>query len=135
MSIRFVIPGPCPGKPRQTQSDKWRQRPCVMAYRRWADEARRCAKGSIPRAETVELLVVLAYYQPPASWSKKKKTKAMGRKKRSKPDGDNALKACCDALWPDDDAALGDLFVQRFFGPRDETVILIDCDEKPTTAR
>jgi hypothetical protein len=27
-------------KPRQTRSDKWKQRPCVMAYRTFADELR-----------------------------------------------------------------------------------------------
>jgi len=27
-------------KPRQTRSDKWKQRPCVMRYRAFADEVR-----------------------------------------------------------------------------------------------
>src|SRR5437879_3126219 len=39
--IYFHVPGPCAPKPRQSQSDKWKQRPEVLRYRAWADNARK----------------------------------------------------------------------------------------------
>src|SRR5689334_17701964 len=45
----IVIPGQPIGKPRQTQADKWKQRPCVVQYRLWADRARKAADGKIPK--------------------------------------------------------------------------------------
>lgn len=106
------IDGPAPGKPRMTQRDKWKQRPCVMAYRAWADRLRAAATGDLPKAEDVELVVILARYVPPASWSLKKQAAHIGEMMRSKPDGDNVAKSVFDALWSDDQK-LGDFGVQR----------------------
>lgn len=46
------------------------------------------------------------YFQPPKSWSKKRKLIAIGQYKRTKPDIDNLIKTVLDAannhLWKDD---------------------------------
>jgi Holliday junction resolvase RusA-like endonuclease len=108
----FGIDGRAPGKPRMTQRDKWKKRPCVVAYRAWADRLREAAPKDLPIAEYVERLVVRATYAPPKSWSRKKQAEHIGQMMRTKPDGDNVLKSVCDALWIDDHK-LGDKGVQR----------------------
>jgi hypothetical protein len=110
----YVIPGPAPGAVRQTQSDKWKKRPCVLAYREWCDLARKCCPN-IAAAELISWLNIKAIYTPPESWTKAERARAIGQRKRTKPDGDNIIKALCDALWKND-AALGDQAVSRYWG-------------------
>ncbi len=94
------IPGPPVAKPRQTQSDKWKQRPCVMKYREWADRAREVlgTKIGATKLSTAKTLNVSAYFPMPSSWSAKKRAEMRGAPHRQKPDGDNTLKAVADAL-------------------------------------
>lgn len=99
--IRFSIPGEPIGAPRMTQQDKWKQRPCVVRYRQWKDEARRAA-GELPPVEDIASVSWVAYFVPPASWSKKRREAAIGTLHRSKPDRDNIDKALLDALFPND---------------------------------
>jgi Holliday junction resolvase RusA-like endonuclease len=113
---RWEIPGPAPGKPRQTQSDKWRVRPNVAAYRLWADQVRAIVRAVPPAERTTEIRLT-ARYEVPQSWSRRRRLEAIGTRKRTAPDGDNILKAATDALWKAD-AALGDLIVQRFWADR-----------------
>ena len=83
-------------KPRQTRSDKWKQRPVVMNYRAFADECRLRIKKNLEEAHIV-------FYVPmPKSWSKKKKNEMRAQPHRQKPDLDNLLKALMDALNTDD---------------------------------
>jgi Holliday junction resolvase RusA-like endonuclease len=117
----FVVDGPAPGKPRMTQRDKWKKRPCVVAYRAWCDRVRYAA-GIVPLASAVSLVSVTAFYAPPPSWSKSKRAASIGQMKRSKPDGDNILKALTDALWSSDEM-LGDQRVQRRWGECDPVVV------------
>ena len=98
-----VIPVP---KPRQTRSDVWKKRPAVMRYRQFADDLREsCEKeGFVPSGEmTIEFHIPM-----PKSWSKKKKKEMLGRYHTVKPDLDNLIKSCLDALFaniPDRDDA------------------------------
>lgn len=121
--ISFKLSGAAPGKPRMTRRDKWKKRKCVVEYFAWCDRLR-AAAPAMPNAEDVDDLIIMATYVPPASWSKAKRNAAMGTKKRSKPDGDNVLKAVCDALWENDEA-LGDKHESRRWGERDEISIVI----------
>jgi hypothetical protein len=105
--LNYTIPGEAPGKPRMSQRDKWKKRDCVVAYFGWCDLARKHCPD-LPTAVSVDAYSIIAYYRPPASWSVAKQTAAIGTVKRTKPDGDNVLKAVCDALWKDDHA-LGDI--------------------------
>ena len=83
-------------KPRMTQADKWRRRPCVIDYRSYCDFLR--ASG----AELPER-VALAFELPmPRSWSKKKRDRMNGEPHQQRPDLDNLVKAVLDALAGED---------------------------------
>jgi len=87
-------------KPRQTRSDKWKKRPCVVQYRGFADELRFQAKEAgytLPQEVNVVFVVKM-----PESWSAKKKQAHVGQKHESTPDVDNFLKALFDALSKQD---------------------------------
>ena len=60
-------------KPRQTQSDKWRQRPCVMRYRAFKDKCQDYAVH-LPEAGAK----VTFWIQMPRSWSKRKRAEMGG---------------------------------------------------------
>jgi len=98
-----VVPVP---KPRQTRSDVWKKRPAVMRYRQFADDLREsCEKeGFVPSG----WLVIEFHLPMPKSWSKKKKKEMLDTSHCSKPDLDNLVKSCLDALFaeiPDRDDA------------------------------
>lgn len=126
--MTFTIPITPIGKPRMTQRDKWKKRPCVIEYRAFADTLRLfCAK--MPRAEDIARFSVTARFAPPASWSAKKRAAAIGTMMRSKPDPDNILKAILDPLFADD-SKIGDIgSVRRRWAERDELVIEIELEE------
>lgn len=85
------------GKPRQTQSDKWKQRPAVMRYRAFADELRLKYRKDLPDS------ISLKFYIPmPPSWSKKKRAEMLGKPHQQRPDVDNLCKAVMDALAKED---------------------------------
>ena len=83
-------------KPRQTRSDKWKQRPAVMRYRAFADKVR--AAG----LKIGETLNVVFYMPMPKSWSKRKREKMRCEPHQQKPDIDNLVKALLDAVLDDD---------------------------------
>lgn len=86
-------------KPRQTRSDKWKERPCVMAYRAFADELR-YKFGPVPYGASS---VTLSFFiKMPKTWGKKKQSAMFGTYHQQKPDADNLLKAVLDALLPED---------------------------------
>ena len=86
---------PCPA-PRQTQSDRWKKRPCVLRYRAFRDEVR--LKNVV-----IENGCHITFFMPmPQSWSKKKKLEHTGAPHQAKPDLDNILKAILDAIFEDD---------------------------------
>lgn len=86
---------PCP-KPRQTQYDRWKKRPCVMRYRAFADECR------LKRVR-LESGVSIHFYMPmPKSWSKRKKSEMVFKPHIQVPDLSNLLKALEDAVCEND---------------------------------
>jgi Holliday junction resolvase RusA-like endonuclease len=95
--VSFIVPGVPVAKPRQTRSDKWKERPCVIRYREWADKARRCmfiAVGSV--SVTVGRLEVVAYFPVPRG------KRVQGLQHMVKPDADNVLKCVADSLCRND---------------------------------
>lgn len=110
--LRIVVPGPAPGKPRMTRRDVWKKRPAVVRYRDWCDLVRSIA-GDVPPAEKVAELRIVAYYEPPKSWGKRKRALDIGTQHHSKPDADNVAKAVLDCLWPDNDSAIADFWVRK----------------------
>jgi Holliday junction resolvase RusA-like endonuclease len=98
----LIYKGEVMGKPRQTRSDKWKTRACVLRYRSMADEIRLAAGRVTKFTKAPERLRITAYLPIPASWSKKKKAEHSGKLHTSKPDIDNIAKAVMDALFEDD---------------------------------
>lgn len=96
----FIAPLKPIGKPRQTISDKWRERPVVMRYRAWADQLRAAAKAQ--KFYLTNGLHYLFLVPMPVSWSKKKRAEKNRSWCDQKPDLDNAIKATWDALAKED---------------------------------
>src|SRR5262245_32179215 len=96
----ITIPGEPMAAPRQTRSDSWRPRQCVIRYRAWRDLARLSAPKKL--TSKPQKVVIRAYFSIPASWSEKKKKDMAWAPHRVKPDADNIIKAVLDALWKQD---------------------------------
>jgi len=106
------------GKPRQTRSDKWRKRPCVLAYRAFADQVRALIPAEVRAADVVRLDWV-ATFTPPESWSNKRKLASIGQPHRSKPDRDNIDKALMDSLF-EEDSGIASGTISKVWGERDQ---------------
>jgi Holliday junction resolvase RusA-like endonuclease len=104
-------------KPRQTQRDKWKKRPCVMKYRWFADICR-AHKVCVPESGAH-----ITFYLPmPPSWSEKKKIAMDGQPHQGKIDVDNLLKALLDAIYTED-KGVWDIRVTKVWGVRGQIVI------------
>lgn len=115
------------GKPRMTQRDTWKKRPCVVQYRLYCDKIREAA-GPIP--ENPLAVHIKAFISTSASWSKKKKLAMVGQRHRLKPDWDNIGKAICDALFEEDSCiAVG--LTEKFWCAegQDRTEVCVIYDE------
>lgn len=104
-------------KPRQTRSDKWKQRPAVMRYRAFADECR-LFDVAIP-TEGGHITFVLPM---PKSWSQKKRMLMNGEPHQQKPDVDNLCKSLMDAVFPDD-SHVWDVRVTKVWGHQGKIII------------
>lgn len=84
------------GKPRMTQSDKWRKRDCVVEY--W------CFKDYLIREANKQNFLlsnkihIEFYFKPNVSISLKKQQSLIGKPHQVKPDLDNCIKAILDSL-------------------------------------
>lgn len=85
-------------KPRMTRSDKWKQRPCVVAYRKYKDDL----KENIGEFKLGNALRLRFHLPMPASWSKKRRREMNGQPHQSTPDIDNLTKGILDALLKQD---------------------------------
>lgn len=69
------------------------------------------------------------YFTPPKSWSKKKKTQAIGQLKVTKPDIDNLMKtvldACNNYLWKDDNQ-IAEITSSKRYGIEPKIIIRIE---------
>jgi Holliday junction resolvase RusA-like endonuclease len=82
-----------------TQADRWKQRPCVLRYRAFADMLR-LSVGVVPPAP---IAVEVVFHLPvPKSRRKGKSRIVPASPHLGKPDADNLVKAVLDALFEDD---------------------------------
>jgi Holliday junction resolvase RusA-like endonuclease len=99
------------GKPRMTQSDKWRvdpdhsdaqkrQRPAVTRYYAFKDDLRSLIQ--VPDWGEDDVLSLTFIIPMPKSWPAKKRELMNGAPHMQKPDLDNLIKAFKDALFDDD---------------------------------
>lgn len=115
------------GAPRQTQRDRWKKRPVVVKYHAWRDHLRLCVRqqiGSLPPAEKVVKFNMLAVFEPPPSWSQKKRAASIGQLHRQKPDIDNVFKAAGDTLF-DEDCAIACGTFKKVWGNQAKLIIEI----------
>ena len=127
--ICFTIPGVPLGKPRMTRSDRWKKRPCVTKFWEWKDNViKHC--GEIPDPESIIQLNWLAYFEPPASWSKRKRAALFGQLHRYKPDRDNIDKAILDSLFKDDSAIASGFLEKRWGSPARIEVTIITLEKQ-----
>ena len=78
-----------------------------------------------------ELKVTLSFYfEPPKSWSNRKRLLAIGQYKRTKPDIDNLIKTVLDAandhLWKDDNQIVE---IHSFKQYAEEPKIILEVEE------
>ena len=88
------------GKPRMTQSDRWKKRPATSRY--WEYKDRLNIQANLLGFKVPECLEILFVIPMPATWSAKKKASLNGRPHRQTPDIDNLEKALLDALCEQD---------------------------------
>jgi Holliday junction resolvase RusA-like endonuclease len=84
------------GKPRMTQSDRWKKRPATMKY--WEYKDRLNIQAKLLGFKVPECLEILFVIPMPDSWSEKKKAAMEGEPHQQKIDIDNAIKGFFDAL-------------------------------------
>ena len=96
----FTIRGLPIGKPRMTQSDKWKKRAATDKYWGWVNSIKQQKPQNLtafPKTITIK------FYMPmPQNWSKKKKDLFNGTLHFAKPDVDNLAKGVLDALFEKD---------------------------------
>ena len=97
-------------KPRMTRSDKWKQRPCVMKYRAFADEVRRQEIMINSKGDFITFVLPM-----PKSWSQKKKDSMIGKPHQVRGDIDNYAKALFDAVFKDD-SHIYDIRLKKIWG-------------------
>jgi len=110
----FITPNT---KPRQTRSDKWNLRPCVVRYRAFADRARRLGI-TIEPGDGITFVIPI-----PKSWSKKKRALMIHQYHTQVPDLSNLLKAIEDAVCPDDSHLSHYSGLKKIWGDKGKIII------------
>ena len=93
------------GKPRMTQRDRWKKRPCVLRYHAFKDAVRKALLAELPFNKVPtdpQGVNIAAYFSMPKSWPKRKKESLSGAPHKQKPDIDNIIKAVLDTIFPED---------------------------------
>lgn len=104
--VRFTVWHAPSGKPTMTRRDQWKvgeqARPCVQAYRNWADAIRAAADGVIWPPVLQGRILVVSYLPIPPSYAKALSLELRGQPCHVKPDEDNIVKGIKDALFEQD---------------------------------
>lgn len=101
-----------------------------MRARAWADLARLCAReqvGKLPAPLDIRSLSWAAYFAPPATWSAKRRTAAIGKKYTPRPDRDNLDKEILDSLFKED-AAITAGHLSKWYGEPERLEITIELE-------
>lgn len=87
-------------KPRQSSSDRWKKRKCVMQYRAFADTMR--SQATMLNYHLTSPLIVEFHIPMPKSWGNKKRAEMDGKLHTQTPDCDNLCKAIGDTFLGQD---------------------------------
>lgn len=91
-------------------------------------------KGQYDKEYTGQLKVsIWAFFEPPKSYSKKKKIELLETPYLKKPDSDNIGKAICDALngvaWKDD-SQISDIDIHKYYDEEDMIIVEIEYEKE-----
>jgi len=119
-------------KPRMTQRDKWKKRPCVQRYFAYRDEIK-LKKVKLPADRPA---MVVFHIPMPARLSAADKILLAGTPHTKRPDIDNYLKGLLDAIF-DEDSGIWAIFPVKYWAYQGgveitaiDSVILRDsCDK------
>ena len=121
MSNLFIYQGDVIGKPRMTQSDRWKRRECVDRYYSFKDSiVLQAKKENFILGNDLSIVVGL---KMPESWSKKKKSELLSKPHQSKPDIDNICKAIFDSL-KDKDQTIYSVTIKKFWSNESSIIIV-----------
>lgn len=112
-----VVPVP---KPRQSRSDRWKQRPAVMRYREFCDQVREAGITLYSCGMHITFIIPM-----PDSWSEKKKLEMDGQPHQQRGDLDNYAKSALDAIY-EEDAHVWDMRLTKLWG-REGAIIVEKC--------
>jgi Holliday junction resolvase RusA-like endonuclease len=101
--MTITIPGAPVAKPRMSQRDRWKERPCVLAYRDFCDRARKAAgiRGKMRLVDPI-IVTVTAYFGFPRSINLSRQRELRNSPHTGRVDADNVLKSINDALFEND---------------------------------
>lgn len=117
--IEFII-DPM-GKPRMTQSDKWKKREVTGRY--WSYKHKLKTQANAENFVLPESGLHMIFYMPmPKSWSKAKKENMSLRPHKCKPDADNILKGVQDCLCKDD-SYIWDVRITKYWAYKGKIII------------
>lgn len=115
------IPIEALGKPRQTNADRWKQRPRVLKYRAWCDALRLLVKPRLAEYEmdkTFDVSWICVFPMP--KLTKKERERRYGGRHDQKPDRDNIDKALLDCLFSNDARISDGYMAKRWVSSADE---------------
>lgn len=136
LDLTIVIPGELTAKQRHrdgTRSDGSRVRFSPKATKHSERVVAWAAKSAMVGREPVDRPVELAVtcvFEPPASWSKRRRAEAIGNAapKGTKPDADNLLKTISDGLNGvafTDDGRVARMSIQKIYGGESRTIVTV----------
>jgi Holliday junction resolvase RusA-like endonuclease len=108
------------GKPRMTQSDRWKKRGCVVAYWNFKD----CLVDESKKQNFIlsDNIDIEFHFKPNESLSEKKKQNLIGKPHRVKPDLDNCIKSVFDCLHTTDQE-IYEISARKYYGVKDKIII------------
>lgn len=140
MRITFIVWGTPQGKarPRFRSAGRYVQTYTPKKTRDYESEIRAAFLNvaeavNFRKIETGPVSIrVFAEFEPPKSYSKKKRAAMIGKYHMNKPDGDNILKAVQDALNGyafTDDAQIVEIYVQKYYGDNPGLLVTVEAKE------
>lgn len=113
-------------KPRQTQSDKWKKRPCVTRYRAYADILKLVdnrLNGKLTKILDTGRVKIVFWLPIPKS-----RKEQPGDPHQVKPDADNLVKSVFDAICKND-SHIYDFRASKFYADRPGLYIIPITEE------
>lgn len=128
-SLRITIPGKpfAKQRPRATRQGRVYTPAATVSFERQVGQIAAAARREVFAGPV--RVTVRAMFEPPRSWSKKKRDAHLGRHHTQKPDLDNCQKAILDGLNRivfADDSQVAEIFCSKEWGTQARTVVIVE---------